>query len=193
MNWPSRRQHAGVDQHVPDRAIFAAKAGRVIVQLLPGLEPPEDVADHVLVSVELVNTATDVFLGGVAQKVEFRPVCPEDDPVRPHPMQPHRGVLEKVRQFPLIAPQRLFGLHSLHELANLACDCVNHLQQVGVWLLGALAEEFDDPQGGAGQDDGASEGTMKPFPGCCRDPCKVGLVDDIEDPTRLAGRPEVAR
>ena len=31
-------QHAGVDQHVLDRPVLAPQAGRVLVQLLPGLQ-----------------------------------------------------------------------------------------------------------------------------------------------------------
>ena len=97
-------QHAGVDQHVLDRPVLTLEPGRVIVQFLPGLQAVQDVADRGLVGVEVGDGATNVLLPAVAEQLQFRSVGTQDDPIRPDPMQAHRGVVEEVGKLPLAAP-----------------------------------------------------------------------------------------
>ncbi len=97
-------QHAGVDQYFLDRAVLAPQAGRILGQLLPRLQPLEDVADHFLVDMELGDGATDVLFPAVAEHVQFGSVSPEDRSVRPDPVQPDGRILEEVGELLLASP-----------------------------------------------------------------------------------------
>jgi hypothetical protein len=81
---------------VLDRAVPASQPGLDLAKLLTALQPLQDVADHVLIGVELGDVVADVLVQGIAEQLQFSPIRPEDDAVRPRPVERDRGVLEDV-------------------------------------------------------------------------------------------------
>ena len=106
-------QHAGIDQHVAQRAVLAAHARGVFVQPLSAGEPREDVVDHRPVGMELGDVAADVLLDSVAEHLQLGAVGPQDDAVGSDPMQADRRGLEEVRQLLLAPAQPLLGAPAL--------------------------------------------------------------------------------
>ena len=132
---PVPPEDVGADEDAANRAVLAAKAGLVGVELLVPREPPEDVRDDRRVGVELGDVPADVLLAAVAEQLQLGPVRPEDRPVRPDPMQADGGVLDEVGQLLLLLPGLLLGELPLGDVAEVRDDGPD----------GGLFEEVRDP------------------------------------------------
>ncbi len=109
-----------MDHHVPDRAVLAAQARRLVVQGLARGQFGQDAVDDRGVDVEVGDVAADVLFPGIAQHLQFGAVGPEDGAVARHPVQALGGVLDEVGEFLLAPAQGLLGLPA-------ACDLGFHL------------------------------------------------------------------
>ena len=160
-NSPSRHiTLESISTSLIDPSLHRSRAG-YSCSFSPACKPLEDVADHVLVGVEVGDGATDVLLPAVAEHVQFGPVGPQDDPVRPDPMQADGGILEEVGKLLLALPQFVLGGLPLDELADVPGHGPHHLQQVGVRLPDALGEELDHAERPVADDDRAGEGAVQ--------------------------------
>ena len=96
-------QHAGVDEHVLDRAVLAAHPRLVVAHLLARPQPRAGCPRS-----RPGRRGTRRCGGRCTRRRSNRAgqlglVRPQDGAVRPDPVQPHRGVVEEVGELPLAA------------------------------------------------------------------------------------------
>ena len=101
------------------------------------------------------------------------------------------GIHQRVQEVTLLE-DLLLGLLALDELADLAADGREHLEQVLIGLLDLAAEGLDDAQDVAADDDREAEGAVQALAGRGPSPREVRVRDDVPDPGRLAARPDAA-
>ena len=111
-------QAVRVDQHLLDRAVLAAHPCRKPCERIPAEQSCERVVNHVPIDMESRNVAADVLVLCIAKQVELCLIRPEDDPVRPDPMQGDAGVFEEVRELSFASPQRLLCPLALADVAK---------------------------------------------------------------------------
>lgn len=120
------------------RGALAPQAGLDLARLFTALHPPQDVADHVRIGVELGDVVADVLLRRIAEQLQFRPIRPEDRVVRPRPVERHRGALEDVVELALTSAELLVVTSLLQDDRRLG-RCNVQEQPVGlagkVWLM----------------------------------------------------------
>ena len=136
-------QHVGIQQRVLDGSVIAAQPHRIIDQGFAAREPLQQIGHDVLVSVELGQRMPDVLLRGIAQHLELRLVGAEDDAVGADPMHADGGVLEKVVEIRLAAPQGNLHVAAANELRHVVPDRRHGVLQGLVRIHHAAGEEFD--------------------------------------------------
>jgi hypothetical protein len=88
-----------------ERAIFGPHARLVLTWRLAAPQPLQHWLDDVLIDMKFRDMMADVFLTGIAESVQFRPIDAQDDSVGSEPMSGNRGIFEKVRQLVLATPE----------------------------------------------------------------------------------------
>ena len=107
-------------------------------------------------------------------------------------MDRHGGILEEVRKVLFIPGQRRLSPITGVELADLAANNREHLEQSVIRLANFAAEEFHDPKYVISERDRETKRAMKPFPGRNRTPGEIRVPGDVGNPGRLSAGPDPA-
>ena len=83
---------------MPDRAVLAAQPRLIVPDRLAASQPFENVLDRRVVDVKLSYVPPDVLVGFIPEQLQLGAVRLQDRPVRTHPVQAHRAVLEEVEE-----------------------------------------------------------------------------------------------
>jgi hypothetical protein len=119
-------QDAGVDEHMPDRAVAASYPGFAGSYRLAGPQPAQNVLDRVAVHVELCDAMPDVLAGGVTKHGQLRTIRAQDGAVGTGPVQADRGVVEEIGEFLLAAANAGFGSPLLQDDGRLIGRDADH-------------------------------------------------------------------
>jgi len=95
--------HAGIDQHVFDRAVPAPQARGIVAHDFVGMKPAQELGDDGFVGVELGDVVPYIFVAAIPEQLELGAIRAQDRAVRPDPMERHGAVLECVIELVLPA------------------------------------------------------------------------------------------
>jgi hypothetical protein len=92
---------ARIDQHVLEGAVLRAQAGLIPANHLAPGQPAQDIRAGGPVRMEVRYVAPDVFVGGVAKKLQLGPVGLQNGAVGAHQMERNRPVFEEILEIKL--------------------------------------------------------------------------------------------
>src|SRR5260370_545136 len=100
-------QYIGVDQYMPDRAIFRSKSGWIIDERLTFREVPQYIFNNILIRMKFRDFMTHILFSVVTEHSQFGAVRALNGTVRPHPMESHGRIIEEVSELLLTTAQFL--------------------------------------------------------------------------------------